>query len=244
MRAPLLCALAASASTALLVAGIAVCGGGAHREVDAAEFMALMKLPVSPTSHVALLGITSDRAWLTHWRAGLLGGGTTDVCSVPIDGLPAAEAAALRDGRNPWLSIAGTNDPGLAAPERDALLAMMRAPPSNPIVIVLRCANGRPASVARNHFDNAFTEDDVIPVPVPCDVIVITTADAAATLRIGGRELAQLQPGRAAGAWHHLHAPGAVDVVVQGSTTWQVQLRAVGAGEFYGTQFDQRRSKR
>jgi hypothetical protein len=53
-----------------------------------------------------------------------------------------------------------------------------------------------------------------------------------------------LQPGRTAAAWHHLHAPGVVDVVVRGTNTWQVQLRAVDAAEFYNPQFDQARSKR
>lgn len=243
MRKPWLVAVAAS--TALLMAALGACaGGGSHREVSAAEFIALMQQPVSSMSHVELLAIRGDRAWLTHWRMGLLGGDSTDVCSVAIDELPAAEAAALRDGHDPWLRIAGTNDPGLRQAERDALTSALRAPPHDPIVVVLRCANGRTASAARNHFDGAFTEDDVLPVPVPCDVIVVATADEAATLRIGERELASLTPGRTTAAWHHLRAPGAVDVVVHGTNTWQVQLRAVNAAEFHDLAFDRRRSKR
>jgi hypothetical protein len=225
--------------------GIAACAGtGDHREVSGAEFAALMRRGPDSMSHVEFLGVRDNRAWLTHWRMGLLGGETTDVCSVAIGELPAAEAAALRDGRNPWLTLAGANDPGLRAEEREAALDTLRAGPSNPIVVVLRCAKGSAARVARNHFDVAFTDDDLIPVPVPCDVVLVATVEDAATLRIDGQERAQLRPGRTAAAWHHLHAPGVVDVVVQGADTWQVQLRAVDAAEFYSSLFDQQRSKR
>jgi hypothetical protein len=225
---------------------LAGCADHSHCIVDADRFGALMRQGASTVSDVEFLGVSGDRVYLTYWQLGVIGGDTHDVYSTPLDALPAAERAALRNGRNPWRQWARTNDPGLRPAEHQAMAEAVRLPAHRPIVVVLRCATGKPVEVARDHFDNTFTTDDVVPVPVPADIALVATTDETATLRATGWEQPlPLQPTETRASWHHVAEPGLVDVTVGGAaTTWRLQLRCVPAAEFYDPTFDQRRAKR
>jgi hypothetical protein len=233
---------ALAAGVPVLVAG----PGGAHRAVGATEFVALMRRGPSSTESIDFLGVDGDRAYASRWRMGFFGGETTDVYSVAIDELPAPERDALRDGRNPWQRHSRTNDPGLRPAEHRALEAATRLPAQSPIVVLLRCAIGKPAEVARDHFDARFTTDDIVPIPVPCDLLLVVTADEAASVSVGGEEWAQgKQPQETISCWHHLRDAGDLEVAVRGITsTWRVDLRRVPAADFYTVEHGHDRAKR
>src|SRR5688572_308134 len=217
--------------------------GDSHRMVDAQRFAALLRQPVSSISSVQFLGTDGSRAYLTHWRMGLVGSDTNDVYSVALDDLPAADRAALRAGRDPWAG-ATLNEP-LNPAERDALAAAMRLPPTWPILVALRRTAGQPARVARDHFDRTFTDDTILPVPVPCPLVVIASADENATARIGETELGLRVPSGGTDAdWLHFDRVGDSELVVSGSaSTWHVRLRGIPAAKFYTVGADRARSK-
>jgi hypothetical protein len=215
-----------------------------HKMVPPEDFIAMMGGP-SGKSRVEFVGTDSLRAYLTYQAMGTLRKDTYDVYSVAIEELPAAERLALRNGQNPWWKLVQTNDPGLRPSEENALKNLSRLPPHGLIVVVLRCASGKPAQVARNHFDNTFTDDTVVSVPVPCSLAIVLTAEEVATLGVGREgQLLRVEVGETIAAWIYIDKPGATEVAVHGTgTTWSATLRGVPAAAFYNSAFEQRRSK-
>ena len=76
---------------------------GAHYRVDAAEFLKATSGPVNTMQAATYIGCTDSHAFLKVWNGmpRLLGGGE-HIYSVRIDELPAADAAQIRSGGNPW----------------------------------------------------------------------------------------------------------------------------------------------
>lgn len=76
---------------------------GAHYRVDAAEFLKATSGPISTMQAFAYIGCTDSHAFLKVWDGmpRLLGGGE-HIYSVRIDELPAADAATVRSGGDPW----------------------------------------------------------------------------------------------------------------------------------------------
>ena len=96
---PLVCA----ALIALGAVSVACSSQGAHYRVDAAEFLKATSGPISTMQAFAYIGCTDTYAFLEVWNGmpRLLGGGV-HIYSVRIDELPAADAATIRSGGNPW----------------------------------------------------------------------------------------------------------------------------------------------
>jgi hypothetical protein len=94
---------------ALLLAGAAAASlasctsAGSHYEVDAAEVERVTSMPLNTMSACEYVGSTTERSYFKVWDGmpRLLGGGE-HVYSVRIDELPAADAATVRSGGNPW----------------------------------------------------------------------------------------------------------------------------------------------
>ena len=96
---PLICA----ALFALGALSVGCFANGAHYRVDAAEFLQATSGPISTMQAHDYIGCTDSHAFLKVWDGmpRLLGGGE-HIYSVRIDELPAADAATVRSGGNPW----------------------------------------------------------------------------------------------------------------------------------------------
>ena len=225
-------------------------GDEVHRRVSASEFVAMMESGPSATRTVAFIGKALGRVYLSLRNHHSATDKSEDICSVAIDELPVTVRDALRDGVNPWMRYPRMNDPGISQKEDAALRGIARLPVERPIVVIMRCASGQTASIARDHFDHNFTTDNVVPVPVPCDLVLVVTADGNSAVSAGGVERTRLRADETVAIWYHLSAPDAVDVVVQGAaegqgspSVWRVALQGVRGSEFYNPSFDRRRGK-
>jgi len=218
-----------------------------HVRVSPEEFDKLMRSGVSAGRDVSFIGLANDRVYLAEWRLG----GATDsirVCSAPVEGMPGGLSAMLRQGKDPWREDARNNNPGLTAAELDAVESIMRHPPQLPVRLVLRLSETK-LMAARDHFDGRFTEDDVLPIPVPCDLVVIVSGDEQVIGPIGvGVKGSPWIAHAGVGAgyqWMHISEIGDMDVTleVKGSKR-AVTVRGIEASRFYGSKEAQARSKK
>lgn len=89
----------------LTIAAFAVagCSTGRHYQVDAEEFLALLRGGVGSVRSQQLIGATATEVYLEVWTGmpGSLGGGT-DIYSTVLAGLPSDVRAALAAGKNPF----------------------------------------------------------------------------------------------------------------------------------------------
>ncbi|MGC6489228.1 MAG: hypothetical protein ACON4Z_16400 [Planctomycetota bacterium] len=96
---PIICV----ALIALGAISVGCSANGAHYRVDAAEFVEATSGPVATMQASAYIGCTDTHAFLEVWDGmpRWLGGGV-HIYSVRIEELPAADAATIRSGGNPW----------------------------------------------------------------------------------------------------------------------------------------------
>lgn len=221
-----------------------VAGNEEHLRVSPEEFDMLMKSPVGDTRDVSFIGAASDRVYLSEWR--LIGAAEViRVCSASVSDMPRELSTQLRQGIDPWRDMGRSNDPGLTGAEIAAIDRRMRYPPQLPVRLVLRLSADR-VMAARDHFDGRFTEENVLPIPIPCDLVVLVSGDEqSGWVSVNGEPWIS-HAGRGVSAeWMHLAEPGDLEVAVTANGwTRLVTLRGIKASQFYASKEAQARSKR
>jgi hypothetical protein len=218
-----------------------------HVRVSPEEFDKLMRSLVSDTRDVSFVGLANDRVYLSEWRLS----GATDairVCSAPVAGMPGGLSAMLRQGKNPWREDARSNNPGLTAAELDAIDSVMRHPPQLPVRLLLRLSTNKMLA-ARDHFDGRFTEDDVLPIPVPCDLVVIVSGNEqlSGPILVGVNGTPWIAHAGTGADYHRMHISEIGDLEVAIDVNgWKrtVTVRGIDASRFYGSKEAQARSRR